>query len=386
MLSTGRLGRLAMDLTIPTDRVIRLQGVGLKQITSGAAALVGAALARPEGFPSLRQALTPDDHVAIAVGPGLSDRDAFLRPLLDELAAAGVASDHVGLVVHPEAKVEESTLARHPHVPDDRGGLSYLASTKAGRRIYLNRTIVEADQAVVIAEVRFDARGEVSGGATALFPALSDAATVAALGGEPLTKLQTEAEEVAWLLGAPFFLHVVRGPGGGIAHVFGGLADSFAVARAACETVWRAEIAEPADVVVANVGGNDLEPTVDDFAAALANGSRIARPGGTLVLVSDAAPAMGAGWEAIRHADSIADARKALRQVPVLERSSPGVWLRAADEYRVLVLSGWPGLLVEQLFAAPVENLVQLQRVVDAGGRVAFVPDAERMQVFVQHE
>jgi len=303
---------------------------------------------------------------------------------LTELAAGGVSASQVSLIVQTGADMSDTGIVRHPHRAEDRGSLSYLASTKGGRRIYLNRTVVEADQAIVVAEVRFNFRGEVIGGATSLFPALSDAAAIDELVGEPVEKLRNQANEVAWLLGAPFFLHIIRGAGGRIARVVGGLADSFITARAACETEWRAEVKERADVVIAELGRNNVTLTADDFAAAAANAGRIARPGGTIALVSGAAPVLGSAWQSLRGTDSITVARAAIRKMKAPDGPSAKTWLRAVGEFRVLVLSGWPAPMVEELFATPVADFSQQQRVVDASVRVAVLNDAERTHPDVQ--
>ena len=42
------------------------------------------------------------------------------------------------------------------HDPSDRKRLAYLATTKQGHRIYLNRTAVDADQLVVLTRRDYD--------------------------------------------------------------------------------------------------------------------------------------------------------------------------------------------------------------------------------------
>src|SRR5262245_34028174 len=67
------------------------------------AAALRAALERPFGFPPLRKALTPDDHVAVVVDEGLPDVAGLLTPLLEHLAGAGVGPSAVTLLVPPSA-------------------------------------------------------------------------------------------------------------------------------------------------------------------------------------------------------------------------------------------------------------------------------------------
>ena len=64
------------------------------------------------------------------------------------------------------------------HRPGDRNKLSYLAATKEGHRIYLNRTLVDADQAVVLTGRGYDPLLGYSGAAGADLPGLADADSV----------------------------------------------------------------------------------------------------------------------------------------------------------------------------------------------------------------
>src|SRR5262249_58713072 len=100
------------------------------------------------------------------------------------------------------------------HDPTDRKHLSYLATTRRGRRLYLNRTAVDADQLIVFARRSFDPLLGYSGAAAALYPALSDEATQQemysllslAVPGDKPWPARKEAAEGAWLLGAPLLV------------------------------------------------------------------------------------------------------------------------------------------------------------------------------------
>ena len=79
----------------------------------------------------------------------LPDLARLLTAVLEELAAAGVDPANVTLLCEPSSSrqpwlqdlpdgFEEVRLEIHD--PKDRKKLSYLAATKLGRRLYLNRT------------------------------------------------------------------------------------------------------------------------------------------------------------------------------------------------------------------------------------------------------
>ena len=61
------IGRDHLELDVPEDRLIRVQRQPASPSLLDPAEAVRAALETPTGFPALRRALTPDDHIAIVV-------------------------------------------------------------------------------------------------------------------------------------------------------------------------------------------------------------------------------------------------------------------------------------------------------------------------------
>src|SRR5436853_6050032 len=90
-----------LHLEVPAAQVIPVQhGVSAPALASPAAAM-SQALETPLGFPALRRALTPDDHVAIAVDEHLPRLPEILVPILEHVRAAGVAPAAITLVCLP---------------------------------------------------------------------------------------------------------------------------------------------------------------------------------------------------------------------------------------------------------------------------------------------
>src|SRR5262249_33739262 len=167
---------------------------------------------------------TPDDHVVIVLDQHVSLLPELLTPVLEHVREAHVALDAITLVC-PPTQVSQKWVERLPrefrdvrvevHDPTDRRRLSYLATTRKGRRLYLNRTVVDADQLVLLTRRTYDPLLGYSGSEGALYPALSDVATQKEMGsllsmeapGEKPWPVRREAAEVAWLLAAPFVVH-----------------------------------------------------------------------------------------------------------------------------------------------------------------------------------
>src|SRR5207253_3027444 len=97
-----------------------------------------------------------------------------------------------------------------------------------------------------------------SGAEVALYPALSDEATRARLWEQLSMEAPTEepwpvrqeAVEVAWLLGAPFILQLIEGPGDTIAHIIGGMVETSADGQKLVDAQWRAQVERSADTVI----------------------------------------------------------------------------------------------------------------------------------------
>src|SRR5262245_15767797 len=285
-------GRRQWDVDVSAANVIEPHRHPAAPPLADPAAAVRAALDRPLGFPPLWRALTPEDHVAIVVDEQLASLPLLLPPLLEHLQLANVRMDAVTLVCAApsagqpwleELSDEYQDVHVEVHQPDDRKKLAYLATTRHGRRVYLNRTVVDADQAVIVTRRSYDCLLGYAGAAGALYPALSDTATfrelhshlsLAVPGPEPW-KLQREAAEVAWLLGVPFLVQVIEGSDGAVAHVLGGPVETSAEGERLLDERWRVEVDEPADVVIATIGGDPAGHGFAELASAWAAAARV---------------------------------------------------------------------------------------------------------------
>lgn len=362
---------------------------------------VRSALDRPVrlDFP-LRRALTPDDRVTLVIDEQLPRLGELITGVLEYLAAAGIGPDSVTILTAPEHGTqgwidelpdEYADVHTEVHQPGDRKQLSYLATTKGGRRIYLNRTLVDADQIISLSGRRYDPQLGYAGGEGSLYPSLSDAETRQTLGDDLTMKppepaaagLRAEAVEIAWLLGSPIFIQVVESGDGGIADVCAGLIDSSAEGVRRQDDRWRFSIPAPVDLVVAAVGG----PTPPDFSAvarAVACASRAVKAGGAIVVLSEAEPLLGEGMELLRRSSDPAEALRDLEAHKPADLADAFQWASAAEHARVYLACGLPPDTVEELFAAPVHSPAEVQRLIDAGGSCLCVPDAHKSLIVVE--
>ena len=278
------------------------------------------------------------------------------------------------------------------HDPADRNKQAYLASTKAGRRIYLSRSVVDADQLVVLTGPHFDPVLGYAGTEGAVYPTLSDAETRARSNAavsldaptEHAWPVRREAGEVSWLLGAPFYVQVIEGAGDEIVQVIGGSADSGADGRRWLDRCWKATVSQPADLVIATMSGDPSRQTIADLARALANAARVVREDGTIVVLSAAAPDLGEGLRRVVEADEADDVFRVLEESPPPDWPDVFLWLKSVGKAHVYLLSGLPPETAEGLFTTPLQHARQVRRLIDAGGTCVVLPDAHKLMVTVR--
>src|SRR5947209_6510081 len=143
------------------------------------------ALEMPIGFPALRKAITPDDHVVIVADDHLPRQEEMLSAIVDYLIQARIQPSAITILYPWMSDSGATKLSSHPeirvevHDPANRKKLSYLATTRQGRRLYLNRTAVDADQLIVLSGRGYDPLLGYAGAEGALYPALADTETLA---------------------------------------------------------------------------------------------------------------------------------------------------------------------------------------------------------------
>ncbi len=324
----------------------------------------------------------------------------LLVPILEHIGAAGVAADAVTLLCVPPSTgqpwLEELPDAFQDvhvevHQPADRRKLSYLATTKHGRRVYLNRSAVDADQLILLTRRCYDPVLGYAGAATALYPGLSDEATQQEIGAHLHVKapgpqpwpVQREADEVAWLLGAPFLVQVIEGAGSEVAHIVAGTVRSSDAGQRLLDARWRVTVDQPADVVVASLGDDPAHRRGGDRAGVLHRGARrqAGRPHRRAVRCR---AGDGRSIELMRQCDDAATAMQLLLKERPTDLPAGFMWASAAEQAHLYLLSGLPSDVVEELFTTPLEHAHEVQRLLGGGATCLLLPDAQKTLAVVR--
>ncbi len=364
------------------------------------AAAVRESLENPLDFPPLRQALTPDDQVAVLVDDHLPHLGTLLVPLLQHLLSAGVAPAAITLLCPPSSRQdwldelpEELEEVRcEVHDPRDRTRLSFVANTSRNRPLFFNRTAVDAAQLVVLTGRRYDPLAGHGGGAASLFPTFSDQASRAEASKhlsldapcDAPSAEETEAIETAWLLGAPFFVQVIEGHADAIASVVAGPASSLEEGRRRQDAMWKRALPREADTVIATLSGDPLRHGLDELADALTCAVRVVREGGRIVLLCESAPRGGAAVELLRGASEPEEVLSEYSRRKDIDLRAAWQWAGAARHASLFLLSGVSGEMVEEMFATPVENLDQVQHLVNASTACVVLNDAHKTLAVIE--
>jgi nickel-dependent lactate racemase len=390
------VGSEPWTLTVPADREIALNREPFAAPAASPGQLVRDALERPFDGQGLRRALTPDDRVTVVIDPRLPHLAEMLAEVLRHLGTAGVQPAAVTVVSPPNAPEtwidelpdEFADVTAETHDPADPKKLAYLATTKGGRRVYLNRTLVEGDFIIALTGRRFDPARFYAGAEVALFPELSDEETRAANAGPfnpsaPWTGGE-ESREVAWLLGTPFFVQAIEGEADTIQEVVAGLVESSTEGRHRQDARWRATVPERAEVVVAAVSGARGRITFLDLARAAANAARVAQPGGRIVLLTDASPNLGEAAEWVRAMSEPKTPGARLVKEKPADWADCKLWCFATGKVGMFLASGYPDEVAEELFATPIRTPAEVQRLIDSAASVIVIPDAHKARVTVE--
>src|SRR5579883_701159 len=151
----------SLEFEVPSDRVVAAWAGPAGMVAEDVIPAVRDALERPREFPPLAQMIVPGDRVTVAFDAGIPQPREVLDGLVEVLGRAGVVPENL-TVVAPAPPMTGSGEPGAPldrvevHDPDDRARIAYLASTKEGRRVYLNRSLTDADVVVPVGLMRYD--------------------------------------------------------------------------------------------------------------------------------------------------------------------------------------------------------------------------------------
>jgi hypothetical protein len=389
-----------LELEIPEDRPV-VEWHGPTGVVAGdVAKIVHASLETAHDYPPLRAGVVPGDRVAIVVGDEVPESSTIVDVIDRVLESAGVTANSITVLTGseghapPQLAFPEGVVVRR-HDPVDRTRLAYLASTSAGRRVYLNRELTDADLVVPVGSIAHDRALGCAGPWSVIFPGASDAETLEAFrssageryhSSQPSASLE-ESMEVSWLLGSQFQVGVLPGRTG-IVEVVSGLASAvLAAGTRSLDRVWSFRTGSRAELVVVGVGNPDQAGGWDQVAAALETAGRLVQHGAKIAVVSRASGTIGPAMRRLIAVDDPRQGPSALRghegDPDFAAARSLARALAWADVY---LFSQFDRDVVEALSIIPLDRPEEVRRLAALAGSSLVVSDAERVRASVDDE
>jgi hypothetical protein len=195
---------------------------------------------------------------------------------------------------------------------------------------------------------------------------------------------QRHATEAVWLLGAPFFVQIIEGPGDTIAEVITGATPSLVEGQKRHDELWRRTIPRRVDTVVAALGGEPSRHGLLELASALACAVRVLQPRGRVVLLSEAAPASCPGLQLLREFQTPSEALVELERRRDFDLRFAWQWASATRLVKPCLFSRMPEAAVKELFAIPVTELSQVQQLLKESRACLFLTDAHKALAVVE--
>jgi hypothetical protein len=383
-----------LEFELPRERLVASwrgpAGIGCAKQTE----VIRDALEKPRDYPPLRQMVVPGDRVVVAFDPTIPEPKPVLAAIWAVLEEAAVAAGGLTVLTPPSRSGALQSLlpqgsSHVVHDPGDRSQLAYLASTREGRRIYLNRLLTDADVVLPVGRLGYDPILGYRGPWSILFPELSDRETM--LGHRSRLPDQArnrpegaagaqldESFEVSWLLGSQFHLGLLPGATGLVGAVAGRETSVRDAGIATLEHHWRFRAPGRAELVVIGIGHPEAPATIESLADGLAAATRLVQHGGKIVVLSRASGEIGRSFHRLMDAGDPKNGAAVLRgheaDDDYLSARQLAQALSWADVY---VSSSLEPQLVEDLSLIALEHPEQARRLVDRSGSCSFVSHAD---------
>lgn len=315
-------GRTGLDVRLPDDVAVSVLEPSKGVPLADPSAAVAAALAEPIGTRPLAE-LARGRRDAVVV---ISDKTrpvpygVMLPPLLQTLEAAGIARDHIEILVatglhraNTPAELEQmvgaEVVARYRirnHDARDAGQHLHLGRTARGTEIWLDRGLLGADLKIVTGLIEPHLMAGFSGGRKAVAPGCAGVDMMRSLHGATMLEsplgpgiidgnpFHAELLDVAARVGVDFLCDAAINRSRQLTGVFAGdLERAHAAGVGFVERHVHAVVDRPADIVIASAGGFPLDDTYYQSIKGMVAALNIVRRGGTIILAAAISEGIG---------------------------------------------------------------------------------------------
>ena len=295
-----------------------------------------AALENPIGLPPLRQWTKPGERVALVI----SDmsrfwmrQDKVIPPLVDYLRdECGIPEDHVTIIVAngthdgggekelrtlvTDGVYDRVRVVNHDCLAKD---LVYLGTTAHDTPVWINAEAAHADRVICLGACTHHVMAGFGGGRKSILPGISGMETIchnhaysldpACLMSNPRigngkvkdNPLNDDMCEAAAMVPQLYMVNLVMNAEMQLAEIYAGhYLTSWQKACEAVDRIYRVEVPEKADAIIASCGGFPKDMSLYQGTKTIDNVETGLKPGGTLILLIEArdggGPAEYFGW------------------------------------------------------------------------------------------
>ncbi len=351
-------------------------------------------LNNPTEFPALSDTIFPGDTLAIAVEPDLPKCGELLHALLSYLRTNTALSANDITIVYggntnqfksltlPDklAGIFDNDLKFEVHLPEESEKQAFLATAENGEPIRFNKSLVDADIVIPLSVQLPNTLSDHIGFYHCLYPTFADRAAQSQASKDPTgneTQPSQDAITAAEMLGVQFIIKVTPGVGDEIANFAAGEIKTLASQLDSGKQ--RYPEWDAAELTVGTISGHTSCNSWETIARALNTLADVTLESGTIVLCTEMAEQMPSILNALRAPDSLEDIEYHLEQQSSPHLQIARVLFQLRDLFHICLLSNHDPAEVESLGIAPIEDVTQIQKLVDASSSVNCVIDAHRI-------
>jgi len=308
------------NLKVPYNVITAKPAEAIRDVTGKVKQVLDA----PSGTLPFQQLFSPGESVVIIVSDitRLSlHNERFLPIILNELNAAGIPDRDISIVTatgdHRPHTCEEhqlllgekvsqrvKVLDHNCHADD----LAYLGETSRGTKVWINRTVYNADKVILTGGISYHPLAGFGGGRKSVCPGVCGYETIQQNHCLALNAVEGEVEtgildknpvaldmvQVTAMLKPDFLLNVVVNEHGEYIGIVGGhWRKAFLEGTKIVEEAFGIEISERASVVIASCGGYPKDIQLYQAIKTLINAYYASTEEGTIVLVAECSDGAG---------------------------------------------------------------------------------------------
>lgn len=311
-------GGTPQTVVIPDRNVLGVLEPNEVRVKAKGEPVVKGALQNPIGSRPLSEIAQPGEKVVIITSDITRPLPSYkiLPAILYELEKACVAPDDITVVFAlgshrtqtPAEMIKlvgEEVYNKVRCIDGDPADFVHMGTTKLGTPVDITRVVAEADRRIGVGNIEYHYFAGYSGGAKAIMPGVSTRAAIqnnhsrmvlpeAAAGRLEGNPVREDIEESLQFCPLDFIVNVVLDEHKEIIHAAAG--DAILAHREGCkflDALYRKDIAERADIVIASQGGAPKDLNLYQTQKALDNAKHAVKDGGIVILAGSCKEGLG---------------------------------------------------------------------------------------------